>query len=320
MSFASPGFLVGLVAVPLLAVAYALHERRRRRALSRYASPALLPSVIERSPGFRRHLPIALVFAALAAMIVGVARPTATLRVPRQEATVIVAIDTSLSMSATDVKPSRLDRAKALTLQFISKIPSSYRVALITFGSRAAVAVPPADDRTLIGSALRLLRPGTGTALGDALVLSANMARRERTSDGAVPPAAVLLVTDGAPDGGQTPVPIAIQKVSSAHIPVYSMIVGTSNGTVQQTLTGGYQEQVRVAAQPQTLRLIAKGTGGDVYTGLSDPRLKQVYERLGSKLGSHRTTREVTDFFAGGSALLLLCGSALSLLWFRRVL
>jgi Ca-activated chloride channel family protein len=319
VSFAAPQFLVGLALVPLLVVLYAVHDRRRRRTLSRYASPALLPTVVDRSPGWRRHLPVAVLFVALTAMIVGVARPRATLNVARQEATVVIGVDTSLSMSATDVKPSRLARARGVALRFAKQGPSSFQVSVVSFGSRAVVSVPPTTDRSLIADSLRLLHPGTGTALGDAIVLATKIAKQERSSDGVVPPAALLLVTDGAPDGGQSPVPNAVQAASAAHVPVYSVLVGTAGGTIEQKLTGGFKETVKVAAQPGTLQGIAKSTGGEVFNSASDPRLKDVYERLASKLGKHRQTREISDLFAGGSAFLLLCGTALSLLWFRRV-
>jgi Ca-activated chloride channel family protein len=319
VSFASPQVLIGLAAVPLLVVVYAVHDRRRRRMLSRFATPALLPSVVDRSPGWRRHLPVAVLFVALAAMIVGVARPRATLKVARQEATVVIGIDTSLSMSATDVKPSRLARAREIARAFVEQVPSSFQISLVSFGSRAVVAVPPTTDRGLVDSSLQLLHAGTGTALGDAIVLSTKIARQERASDGAVPPAALLLITDGAPDGGQSPLPSAIAAAATAHIPVYSVIVGTSGGSVTTRLTGGYTERVNVAAQPATLQTIAKSTGGEVFASPADPRLKDVYGRLASKLGSRRTTREISDLFAGGSAFLLLCGSGLSLLWFRRI-
>jgi Ca-activated chloride channel family protein len=319
VSFASPQFLIGLAAVPLLVVAYAIHDRRRRRALSRFATPALLPSVVDRSPGWRRHLPVAVLLAALAAMIVGVARPRATLSLPRQEATVIIAVDTSLSMSANDVKPSRLARARRIALDFAERVPSSYQIAVVSFATHAVATVPPTTDRSLVASGLQLLHLGTGTALGDAIVLSTRIARAERTSDGVVPPAALLLITDGAPDGGKTSLPEAIQAAVSAHIPVYSVLVGTPAGTIEAALTGGYREQVRVAANPGTLQAIAKATGGEAFSSGSDPRLRDVYARLSSRLGRRRGTREISNLFAGGSALLVLCGSALSVLWFRRI-
>jgi Ca-activated chloride channel family protein len=319
MSFQWPLALVGLVLVPLLVALYLLHDRRRTAYAARFGNPALLPNVVDSRPGWRRHLPLALLLVALAAMIVGVARPHATVSVRRQEATVILALDVSRSMRATDVRPTRLAAARAAAKAFLRKVPERYRVAVIAFGSRAVLAVPPTQDREVVEDAIDKVRPSEGTALGDAVALAARMAQRQRRGDGSIPPAAMLLISDGAQNGGSTSPQAAARRAKATRMPVYAALVGTQAGVVRVTLPGGFRAIVRVPPRPDTLRMVARTTGGELFTAPSDRRLREVYEKLGSRLGRHRETREVTDLFAGGSAALLLAGGALSALWFRRL-
>jgi Ca-activated chloride channel family protein len=318
MSFVSPWWLLALLVVPLLAVAYVAHERRRRQAAAAFGNPALFPNVIARSPGWRRHLPIAVLLLGLSAMVVGVARPQATVHEPREEATVVVAIDVSKSMTATDVQPSRIVAAAHTVQAFLDTVPGKYRVALVAIGSRAVLAVPPTEDRSLVEAAFKNLQPGEGTALGDGVALTARVVKQLRTSDGAVPPAALLVVSDGAQDGGQTSVARAIQLAQQAHLPIYTALVGTPNGSIEETLTGGYKALVQVPAKPETLQQLAQATGGKFYAAASASQLEDVYAKLGSRLGTKKASREMTDVVAAGSALLLLIGASLSVLWFGR--
>ena len=320
MSFQSPLWLTGLVVVPVLAALYVLREHRRTDDAARFGNPALLPRLVDRAPAWRRWLPAVILLTALAAMIVGVARPHATISVPREEATVIVAVDVSKSMAADDVKPSRLDAARAAAYAFLRRVPQKYRVGIVSIGTQATLALPPTSDRSLAIDALAALRPGQGTALGDAIALALKVGQKQRTSDGVVPPSAVLLISDGARDGGRTDPTVAAFKARSQHVPVYTMLVGTPDGVVRQPLPGGFEQLIQVPAKPDTLKTVAKDSGGEFFTALADPRLSHVYERLGSRLGHRSESREMTDAFAGGAGGLLLVGGILSLLWFRRVL
>jgi Ca-activated chloride channel homolog len=319
VSFERPLALVALLLIPLLVGLYAARERRRTAFAARWGSPALLPNVIDRSPGKLRYLPLAILLVALAAMVVGVARPHAVVKVPREEATVVLAIDVSRSMKAKDVEPTRLEAAKAAAKAFLAKVPEKFRVGVVSFATRANVAVPPTDDRTLVESALDSLKPGEGTAIGDAVALSAELGKEQRTRDGARPPRAVLLISDGAPDGGSTEVQAAAEKAKSLKVPVYTVVVGTPNGVVEEKLTGGLVQRIQVPPNPDTLKQVAQVTGGEFFTATDDEGLKAVYEKLGSRLGKRDESREITDVFAGGSAALLLTGGLLSALWFRRV-
>jgi Ca-activated chloride channel homolog len=150
-------------------------------------------------------------------------------------------------------------------------------------------------------------------------MLSTRLGRRERSSDGAIPPTSVLLISDGARDGGQTAPQVAARRARALHVPVYTILIGTPSGTVRHALPGGYTEIIRVPPSPQTLQQIAATSGGLFFTASNDRRLREVYDELRSRIGHKRVSRELTDFFAGGVALLLLGGGTLSALWFRRV-
>jgi Ca-activated chloride channel family protein len=319
MSFESPLSLLALLALPVLGLLYALHERRRRSAGARFATLGLLPNLVEHVPGWRRHLPVAVLLVAVAAMIVGVARPHARLTVSRKEATVILAMDVSRSMSATDVRPTRLQAARAAATAFLAKVPKSFRVGVIAIGSNAVVALPPTVDRTLAASSLRTMRRSEGTALGDAIALALQVGQKQRTSSGESIPTAVLAISDGADQGSRTTPQAAAARARLLHIPVYTVLVGTANGVVERTLTGGFREQIRVPASPNTLRNVARASGGEFFTAPTADRLRDVYEQLGTRLGHHKQSREISDLFAGGSAMLMLVGGALSGLWFRRI-
>jgi Ca-activated chloride channel homolog len=319
VTFEWPLALVGLVVVPLLLLFYVLRERRRTDYATRFTSPGLLPNLVDASPRWRRHLPLAVLLVALTAMLVGIARPHAMVKVKREEATAILVIDTSLSMSSDDVKPTRLEAARREARGFLDALPSKYRVAIIGFAGRAYVALPPTDDRDLAVTALRSLHPAQGTSLGDAVALATRIAGRQRASDGSRPPAAILVISDGAQFSGRTSPQAAALKARQAHIPVYSVLIGTQDGVITVPLPGGFSEQMRVPPSPQTLRAVSQVTGGRFYVAPTAAQLRQVYTHLGSRLGSRSESREVTDLFAGGSGALLLLGGGLSALWFRRV-
>ena len=194
------------------------------------------------------------------------ARPHATVSVKREEATVILAVDVSRSMKARDVQPSRLEAARKAAESFLAKIPSKFRVGVVAFGSRASVGVPPTEDHALVLDALQALRPGEGTALGDAVALSVRIGQKQRSGDGAIPPTAVLVISDGAQMGGRTPVEKAVQMARLHHVPVYTIVLGTPQGYVEETLTGGYRVMIRVPPAPETLRTVAQSTGGLFFT------------------------------------------------------
>ena len=321
MSFTWPIALLGLLLVPGLVLAYVWSERRRTNAQARFGNPDLLPNVVDRAPGRLRALPVVLLLIALGAMIVGVARPHATVSVPREEATVIVAIDVSRSMKATDVEPTRLDAARTAAKTFLAEVPEKFRVGVVSFASRAVVGVAPTEDRTLVEAALDSLTPGEGTAIGDAVALSVQVGQQEATAaeEAEAPPRAILLISDGARDGGRIEPTEAAATAKERSVPVYSVLVGTQNGVIEETLTGGLRRIIRVPPSPQTLEQISSTTGGEFFAVLDSEELGRVYEDLGSRLGERDESREITDIFAAAAAVLLLVAGTMSAVLFRRV-
>jgi len=319
VTFARPLVLVALAAVPVAAALWLAHQRRRRAAVAGFSNPALLPNLVDARPGRLRHVPLALFLLALTALVVGAARPQATVTVPRREAVVVLAIDISRSMTAHDVTPTRLGAARAAAAAFLAKVPDTYDVALVEFGTRAFVAVPPTTDRTLVRTALAAITPSEGTAIGDAVALSARLGRRHRGVDGTVLPASVLLLSDGARDGGRTSTQAAARLATRSHVPVSTVLLGTPEGIVTAKIPGGFTEQIRVPPSVGTLQTLARSTGGHFFRARTSASLKQVYEKLATRLGHKSQRREITDLFAGGGVLLLLAGAGLSAFWFRRV-
>jgi Ca-activated chloride channel family protein len=319
VSFHWPLALLGLAVLPVLGLLYALRERRRAARAAPFVRPALLPNVVARAPGRRRHLPFALLLVALAALLVGAARPHAAVTTREEEATVVLAIDVSRSMAARDVRPTRLAAARKAALAFLEKVPKEFRVGIVGFGSRATPALPPTTDRSLARASLRSLRPGLGTALGDAVDLATKLGRRARSRTGKVPPTAVLMISDGRNEGGRIAPAVAARRARSLRVPVYTVAVGTPAGIVRRTLPGGFVETVQVPVSPGTLRAIASTTRGRFFTARDDARLRGVYRGLGSRLARRTTRRELTDVFAAGSGALLLVAGSLSTLWFRRL-
>jgi Ca-activated chloride channel homolog len=319
VSFDRPLVLVALVAVPVLVALWLRNEGRRREGAARFARLALLPNLVDRAPGRLRLVPLTLLLLGLTALIVGAAKPHARLTVPRKDATVVLAIDVSRSMGAQDVTPTRLFAAVSAADRFLTEIPGTYSVALVAFGSRAYVAVPPTRDRDLVRQGLSELRTGEGTAIGDAVLLSAQLGQRQKAVDGVVPPTSVLVISDGARDGGRTAPQTAAQRAKALHVPVSTVLVGTQNGVVTAKLVGGYTEQIHVPASPATLQTIARTSGGTFYRARSAKALAGVYRKLATRLGHTTEDRQISDLFAGGAIVLLLAGSGLSAVWFRRL-
>jgi Ca-activated chloride channel family protein len=319
VSFDRPAVLAALVVVPLLAYLWRVQERRRREQAARFTSLALAPNLVTARPGRRRIIPVALLLAGLAALTFGAARPHASVRVPRKQATVLLAVDVSRSMTAQDVVPTRLAAARSAADKFLSAVPAAYRVGVVGVGTHAFVAVPPTTDRALAHNALFSLAQSEGTALGDALALAATIAKRQRAADGFVPPTSMLLISDGARDGGRLTPAAGARLAKAAHMPVSTVLVGTPNGIVTTQLQGGYQEQIRVPANVGALRSIARATGGRFYRARSAAALRDVYAKLALRVGHTTKDRQISDAFAAGGLVLLLTGAVLSSLWFRRI-
>jgi Ca-activated chloride channel homolog len=315
VTFTWPLALVGLAMVPVLVALYIDRDRRRVGSQAEFGNPDLLPNVVDREPGRLRYLPPLIMLVALVFLIVGVARPHATVSVPSEEATIVLALDVSRSMKATDVQPTRLDAARTAAKTFLGEIPEKFRVGVVSFATRAAVGVAPTGDRELVVTALDTLTPGEGTAIGDAVALSLRVGQPQEEGVEA-PPRAIVVISDGARDGGQVEPTDAAQEAKRRGVPVYTVLVGTPNGTVEERLTGGYRRIIRVPPNPETLQQVAATSGGTFFEAPDTERLSEVYEELGSRLGTREQDREITDVFAAiAGALLLIAGTASAFLF-----
>jgi len=317
MSFLYPAVLVALLAIPLLVAWYVSQQRRRGRAAAAFAAPVLSASVAPRRPRWRRHVPMLAFALALAALIVAAARPQRTVAEPVDTASIMLANDTSGSMAATDVSPSRLAAAEKAANDFVSKVPGSVRVGLLEFNTTVALLQSPTTDHALVKSALAQLRVTGGTAIGDALQTALHTLQNVPREGGKKPPGAILLLSDGASDVGSDPI-TAAQQAAAAHIPIYTVELGTPNGTVKEK-RGNRTITVPVPPNPAQLAEIARVSHGQAFTATDANGLDTIYKRLGDELGHKKVKHEITATFAGGGLALLMLGAGASLVWFGRL-
>lgn len=318
MRFDWPLALVALAVLPVLVALYVDRDRRRVASQASFGNPDLLPNVVDRSPGRLRYLPPITLLVALVFLIVGVARPHATVNVKREEATIILAMDVSRSMKATDVQPTRLDAARVAAKTFLDQVPDKFQVGVVQFATRAAVGVAPTTDRDLVTTALDTLKPGEGTAIGDAVALSLRVGQPQGKNT-QVPPRAVVLISDGAQDGGRIKPTDAAQQAKRQGVPVYTVLVGTPEGVVEEQLPGGLRRIIHVPPSPETLQQVASDSGGQFFTAPDATQLSKVYEDLGSRLGTRKEDREITDLFGALAAGLLLVSGLTSAFLLRGV-
>jgi Ca-activated chloride channel family protein len=313
-----PLALVALALLPVLVALYVDRDRRRVASQEAFGNRDLLPNLVDRSPGRLRYLPAIALLVALVFLIVGVARPHATVKVQREEATIILAMDVSRSMKANDVQPTRLDAARVAAKTFLDQVPDKFQVGVVSFATRAAVGVAPTADRELVTTALDTLKPGEGTAIGDAVALSVRVGQPQEKGAHA-PPRAIVLISDGAQDGGRINPVQGAQQAKRQGIPVYTVLVGTPDGVVQEALPGGLRRIIHVPPSPETLQQVARDSGGQFFRALDAEQLSKVYEDLGSRLGSRDEDREITDVFAALAAGLLLVSGLTSAFLLRGV-
>ena len=342
MSVQWPGFLWALLLVPLALAAYLLAQRRRARYAVRFTNLDLLANVVTRSPRWRRHLPAALYLLSLAALLVSLARPQSVVLVPKEQATVVMVIDVSGSMNATDVQPTRLVAAQQAANSFLDNLPTKFRVGLVSFSATAQTLTRPTTDRDAVRDALSSLHAEGGTAMGDAIDRGLEAKRppppqvdRPRGQPGTTtpttpttppaeaqpgkdPPVVMLLLSDGANTVGKKQPMEAAEEAKQLHVPIFTIALGTDSGVVEVPDESGQPRRIPVPPDKVTLRRIADTTGGKFFTAPSNRDLKGVYRDLGSRIGFVKERQEVTVVFAAGALLLLVAGGALSLAWFNR--
>jgi Ca-activated chloride channel family protein len=319
LSFVDPGWLLLLLApVALLAVYLVLQQRRPEYAV-RFTNLELLDKVAPKRPGWRRHVTAGVFLLALAALIVAVARPTRDVQVPVERATVVMAIDTSLSMEATDVAPSRLEAAQEAANRFVELLPPSINLGLVTFNGTAQVAVAPTTDRDAVRRAVDGLELGESTATGDAIFasLDAIESMPDEGTDEPVP-ARIVLMSDGTRTVGRSEGEASAAAIE-ADVPVSTIAFGTPNGTIEYTDETTPPTIVPVPVDEVSLQNIAEATGGSFFTAASEAELSQVFEDIGSSVGYETEQREITPWFVGIALLFFLAAASLSLAWFARL-
>ena len=318
MHFVAPAWLLLLIVIAAVAGVYLVLQLRRKKYVARFSNVELLASVAPRRPGWRRHLTFALLMIGLAVLTIGAAQPTAAVKVPRDRATVMIAIDVSLSMKATDVLPSRMDAARAGAKSFVDLLPPRINVGLVKFGGNASVVVPPTIDRDAVKRGIEGLAPQDSTAIGEAIFTCLDAIKtfsaQTTAKDDKPPPARIVLLSDGASNKGRSPLSAAT-AAKQAGVPVSTIAFGTDQGTVDLP---GYGPQP-VPADKTTLRAIADATGGSFHTAASVEELKSVYSNIGSQIGYTTTHKVVAWRFLVIGLLFTVAAASASLLWSGRL-
>lgn len=329
MSFRSPWMLGLLVAVPLIVAAYVRARRRRARRAAELAEQGLVQTAASAQVGFRKHVPFTLFAAALTVLIVGTARPQASVKTPKREGTVILAVDTSNSMRADDVKPTRLEAAKATARAFVKRQPPAVRIGVVAFGDGAVSVQAPTTSHDEAVRAIDRLTPAGGTSIGQALVASLTaIAGKPITIDpqalasdagnvdvGYYGGATIVVLSDGEETSRPDPVDVA-QVASVAGVRVDTIGIGTDAGTVVQI--DGFN--VATALDSQTLKDVASKTDGAYYEGNDAAGLAAISKAVNLRFKVVSQHTEISGIFAAAGALLLLAGAVMSVLWFGRVI
>lgn len=354
MNFLAPELLLGLLLVPIAIGFYLWAQRRRSKYAVRFTNLDLLANIAPRRPSWRRHLPPFLYLGAIAALLIGLARPTLVVAVPREDATVILTMDVSGSMKATDVAPSRLDAARVAAQAFVDQLPEDVRVGIVAFASEPVTLVSPTTDRPQLKAALDSLRPRDGTAMGDALMEVLDIAEQiqadsAETPDRSTAPTAsdaptgsatpdasgtpggpidqpsgqplvaAILLSDGANSVGETEPLDAAARAAALRVPVYTIALGTPDGSIQVRDDFGQLVTIEVPPDKETLQQIADTTGGKAFDAPTAEELASVYANLESRVGYTEERQEVTFALVGAGLLLVLVGAGLSAVWFGRL-
>ncbi len=356
MTFADPILLVGLLVVPAALVLYRLVQRRRSRYAVRFTNVDLLGNLVPRTPAWRRHVPPAFYLVAMAALVLALARPSMAVQIPREEATIILTLDVSGSMMATDVSPTRLAAAQQAANDFVDQLPAGVKVGLVAFSTAPRIVVQPTTDRVVIHQGIANLQARGGTALGDAITTSLEAAGLDPTrastnpaptpsaspdpSASAVPSAggsatpsagasgdpsasgapviATVLLSDGKNSTGELePIPAA-EQAAALGVPIYTIALGTADGVVTVPDDRGQLHTLNVPPDTETLAAIAETTGGRAFQAPTAQDLAQIYASLGSRIGYTTEEREVTQWFAAAGLLLVVGGAGLAAHWFNR--
>jgi Ca-activated chloride channel family protein len=331
VSFEAPALLLGLLLLPLVAVGYWFLQRRPSRYAIRYPNVEVLATVATGRHTWKRHVPAAILLLALAALAVAFARPTIMVDAPDERASVVLVVDISGSMRAQDVQPTRLAAAKQAMLSFLSHAPDTLRVGIVAFSNEPQVIVSPTLDREALRQGIDFLEPAFGTALGDAIARSVELARtttatprkNQAQSQGDEPEvkdeqgralASILLLSDGFQTRGLLSPGQGAERARTAGIPVFTIALGTEGGTIVDR-----EQVIPVPPDRETLASIAEYTGGESFDAETAGALRDVYQGLGSRVGRRQRPREVTSAFVAAGALLLVGAAGAAMLFAPRL-
>jgi Ca-activated chloride channel family protein len=322
VSLHRPLLLLLLLVPAALIGAYVVVQRMRRRYAVRFSSVELIASIAPKRPGWQRHVPAALVIAALVLMTVSFTRPSRVSRIPRNRATIVLVIDVSASMAANDVRPNRLVAAQEQAARFVKGVPASLQIGLVSFDRTAHVLVAPSTERATVLDALNRLQTGPGTNTADAIDLAVNAAKTvAATATGTPAPAVIVLMSDGVPTigrPGEDPIQAvddASANARAADIPIDTIAFGTANGVV-----GVNGRFTRVAADPETMARIADATGGQSFSATSASQLKSVYDQIGKAVGYDKVDRDISVWFTAFGLVALVLAAGAALVWTDRLL
>jgi Ca-activated chloride channel homolog len=297
---------------------YVVLQLRRKAYAARFTNVALLGSLVPKRPGWRRHVAFGLLALALAVLVASLAVPSTEVRVPRERATVMMAVDVSLSMEATDVAPTRFQAMQIAAKEFVEVLPERINLGLVSFAGSATTLVPPTTDRPQVRSAIDNLDLAESTAIGEAVFTSLTAIENYQSSidvpSEELPPARIVLLSDGYSTVGREATQ-AIDAANAAEVPVSTIAFGTDYGVLD--LNG---ENVPVPVDRSTLEQIADETGGSYSEAASAQELEQVYEDLGSQIGYTSELKDISPWFVRGGLLFAFLGVVASLLWTNRLL
>jgi Ca-activated chloride channel family protein len=318
MSFQSPWWLFALLAVVGLVGVYVLLQLRRARYAARFTNVALLGSLVPKRAGWRRHVAFGLVAVGLAVLVVSLAAPSTEIRVPRERATVVMAVDVSLSMRATDIEPDRFSAMQRAAKEFVDVLPARINLGLVSFAGTATTLVTPTTDRDQVRTAIDNLDLAEATAIGEAVFTSLsaiqNFQNSLDTPSEDLPPARIVLLSDGSNTVGR-PATQAVDAANGAQVPISTIAFGTDYGSLD--LNG---ETVPVPVDRSALKQIADDTGGSYSEAASAQELEEVYKDLGSQIGYTTEPKDISPWFVRGGLLFAFLGIVASLLWTNRLL
>ncbi len=296
LSFIAPDRLWILLVIPLLIAAYVFAARRKNRRGMRFTNTSMLDIVVPKQSQWRRHLAVALSLLSLVTLTAAFARPSTQIDVPRERATVVIVIDASQSMQATDVAPNRLAAAKAAAVEFVESIPDKYNVSVVSMAGNSSILVPPTLAHNTVENAINSIQLQDGTAIGEGIytaLRALQQAPKDPNKPDSVAPGAIVLLTDGSNTAGRAPMQAAAEA-RNAKVPIYTIAYGTENGYVD---LDGKREPVPV--DHDLMKQIAATTNGDYFAAATLEQLDRVYDNIGTEVGYEKAEREVTSRFAG---------------------